>query len=70
MPAEPTQKKLKRRASRKDLEEHNTSARFDGTHGRELELKRNRGEVSGFCFLAFDALLIHTPQVSCAECRR
>jgi hypothetical protein len=42
MPAEPTKAKLKRRTSRKDLEEY----RFDGSHGRELELKRNRGS---FC---------------------
>ncbi|KAJ3515208.1 hypothetical protein NLJ89_g1912 [Agrocybe chaxingu] len=42
MPAEPTKAKLKRRASRKELEEY----RFDGSHGRELEMKRNRGEVS------------------------
>lgn len=39
MPAEPTKAKLKRRSSRKDLDEY----RFDGSHGRELELKRNRG---------------------------
>jgi len=40
MPAELTKSKLKRRTSRKELEEY----RFDGTHGRELELKRNRGQ--------------------------
>ena len=42
MPAEPTKAKLKRRTSRKDLEEY----RYDGAHGRELELKRNRGAYS------------------------
>ncbi|KAF8878384.1 fungal-specific transcription factor domain-containing protein [Gymnopilus junonius] len=42
MPAEPTKSKLKRRNSRKDLEEY----RFDGNHGRELELKRNRGSLA------------------------
>ncbi|KAJ3502601.1 hypothetical protein NLJ89_g8811 [Agrocybe chaxingu] len=41
MPAEPTTK-LKRRASRKELEEY----RLDGSHGRELEMKRNRGPFS------------------------
>ncbi|PFH47833.1 hypothetical protein AMATHDRAFT_151154 [Amanita thiersii Skay4041] len=39
MPAEPTKAKLKRKSSRKDLDDY----RFDGTHARELELKRNRG---------------------------
>ncbi|KAF8991889.1 fungal-specific transcription factor domain-containing protein [Cyathus striatus] len=38
MPAEPTKAKLKRRSSRKDLDDY----RFDSTHARELELKRNR----------------------------
>jgi hypothetical protein len=37
MPVEPTKNKLKRRTSR--CEDH----RFDPSHGRELELKRNRG---------------------------
>ncbi|PPQ72964.1 hypothetical protein CVT24_000166 [Panaeolus cyanescens] len=39
MPAEPTKAKLKRKSSRKEIDEY----RFDGSHGRELELKRNRG---------------------------
>jgi hypothetical protein len=39
MPPEPKQAKLRRKASRKELDEF----RFDGTHARELELKRNRG---------------------------
>ncbi|KAK0446109.1 fungal-specific transcription factor domain-containing protein [Armillaria borealis] len=48
MPAEKT--KLKRRASRREVDEF----KFDGTHARELEQKRNRDNN----------------QVSCAECRR
>ena len=47
MPVEPTKNKLKRRTSR--CEDH----RFDPSHGRELELKRNRGlsnEHSSFFF--------------------
>ncbi|KII83074.1 hypothetical protein PLICRDRAFT_47428 [Plicaturopsis crispa FD-325 SS-3] len=43
MPVEPSQSKLKRRASRKELED---ALRFDGGHAREIELKRNRGEIS------------------------
>jgi hypothetical protein len=49
MPVEPTKNKLKRRTSR--CEDH----RFDPSHGRELELKRNRGlspEYPSF-FLSF-----------------
>ncbi|TFK67014.1 hypothetical protein BDN72DRAFT_961339 [Pluteus cervinus] len=41
MPPEPTKTKLKRKSSRKEIEEY----RFDATHARELELKRSRGEV-------------------------
>ncbi|KAF5380642.1 hypothetical protein D9757_007065 [Collybiopsis confluens] len=40
MPPEP-KAKLKRRSSRKEVEEY----KFDGGHARELELKRSRGEV-------------------------
>ncbi|KAH6901766.1 hypothetical protein BKA70DRAFT_1308535 [Coprinopsis sp. MPI-PUGE-AT-0042] len=42
MPAEPTKAKLKRRSSRKDLGDFG----FDGTHARELELKRTRGRCA------------------------
>ncbi|KAG6829926.1 hypothetical protein H0H87_009784 [Tephrocybe sp. NHM501043] len=44
MPAEPTQAKLKRRASRssKDIPDEG-HGRFDAGHSRELEMKRNRG---------------------------
>ncbi|KAG6841583.1 hypothetical protein C0991_009338 [Blastosporella zonata] len=49
MPAELTQAKLKRRLSRaKDLsDEYGHGGRFDAGHARELELKRNRGQLRG-----------------------
>ena len=47
MPVEPTKNKLKRRTSR--CEDH----RFDPSHGRELELKRNRGLSPEFSFFFF-----------------
>lgn len=40
MPAEPTKTKLKRRSSRKDLEDYH----LDGGQTRELEQKRSRGQ--------------------------
>lgn len=49
MPAEPTKAKLKRRTSRKDFDEY----RFDGSHARELELKRNRGASSSLVEVSF-----------------
>ncbi|KAF7431245.1 hypothetical protein PC9H_006967 [Pleurotus ostreatus] len=43
MPVDPsTKSKLKRRSSRRDIDEF----KFDGTHARELEMKRNRGASS------------------------
>ncbi|KAG6888704.1 hypothetical protein C0995_006495 [Termitomyces sp. Mi166 len=45
MPAELTQARLKRRASRKDLDEYG-GLRFDTGHARELEQKRIRGSLS------------------------
>lgn len=44
MPAEPTKAKLKRRTSRRDIDEF----KFDGSHAREIELKRNRGAFPYF----------------------
>ncbi|KAF5316367.1 hypothetical protein D9619_006871 [Psilocybe cf. subviscida] len=67
MPVEPTQKKLKKRSSRKDLDEH-SSLRFDGTHGRELELKRNRGEVS--CAECRRLKIKCDKQIPCQSCQR
>jgi hypothetical protein len=42
MPAEPTKQKSRRRSGRKDGDEY----KFDGGHAREVERKRNRGEIS------------------------
>ena len=42
MPPEPTKGKLKRKASRREIEEY----RFDGGHAREIEQKRNNGQIS------------------------
>ena len=39
MPVEPTNAMLKRRISRRDLDEY----QFDGSYARELELKRSKG---------------------------
>ncbi|KAF9474117.1 hypothetical protein BDN70DRAFT_885189 [Pholiota conissans] len=64
MPAEPTKAKLKRRTSRKDLDEY----RFDGTHGRDLELKRNRGEVS--CAECRRLKIKCDKQIPCQSCQR
>ncbi|KJA16557.1 hypothetical protein HYPSUDRAFT_80028 [Hypholoma sublateritium FD-334 SS-4] len=64
MPAEPTKAKLKRRTSRKDLEEY----RYDGAHGRELELKRNRGAVS--CAECRRLKIKCDKQIPCQSCQR
>ncbi|KAF8159144.1 fungal-specific transcription factor domain-containing protein [Crassisporium funariophilum] len=64
MPAEPTKAKLKRRSSRKDLEEY----RYDGSHGRELELKRNREEVS--CAECRRLKIKCDKQIPCQSCQR
>ncbi|KDR81325.1 hypothetical protein GALMADRAFT_116293 [Galerina marginata CBS 339.88] len=64
MPAEPTKAKLKRRSSRKDLEEY----RFDGSHGRELELKRNRVQVS--CAECRRLKIKCDKQIPCQSCQR
>ncbi|CAA7261067.1 unnamed protein product [Cyclocybe aegerita] len=64
MPAEPTTAKLKRRTSRKELEEY----RFDGSHGRELEMKRNRGEVS--CAECRRLKIKCDKQIPCQSCQR
>ncbi|KIM39410.1 hypothetical protein M413DRAFT_446927 [Hebeloma cylindrosporum] len=64
MPAELSKSKLKRRTSRKELDEY----RFDGTHGRELELKRNRGEVS--CAECRRLKIKCDKQIPCQSCQR
>lgn len=61
----PEQKvKLKRRSSRKELDEF----RFDGTHARELEMKRNRGEVS--CAECRRLKIKCDKQIPCQSCQR
>ncbi|TFK21657.1 hypothetical protein FA15DRAFT_672344 [Coprinopsis marcescibilis] len=64
MPPEPTKSKVKRRTSRKDLDDF----RFDGTHARELELKRTRGEVS--CAECRRLKIKCDKQVPCQSCVR
>ncbi|KAJ2927802.1 hypothetical protein H1R20_g9292, partial [Candolleomyces eurysporus] len=64
MPPEPTKAKLKRRSSRKELDEY----RFDGTHARELEMKRNRGEVS--CAECRRLKIKCDKQIPCQSCQR
>ncbi|KAF8656078.1 hypothetical protein AX16_002778 [Volvariella volvacea WC 439] len=64
MPAEPTKSKLKRRSSRKDLDEY----RFDTAHARELELKRSRGEVS--CAECRRLKIKCDKQIPCQSCQR
>ncbi|KNZ78888.1 hypothetical protein J132_09134 [Termitomyces sp. J132] len=61
MPAEPTQAKLKRRASRKDLDEYG-GLRFDTGHLRELEQKRIRG--------IFSLKIKCDKQIPCQSCQR
>lgn len=62
MPAEKT--KLKRRASRREVDEF----KFDGTHARELEQKRNRGEVS--CAECRRLKIKCDKQIPCQSCQR
>ncbi|KAJ7600992.1 fungal-specific transcription factor domain-containing protein [Mycena floridula] len=64
MPAEPTRAKLKRRSGRRDPEDY----RFDGGHARELELKRNRGEIS--CCECRRLKIKCDKQIPCQSCQR
>ncbi|KAF8073307.1 fungal-specific transcription factor domain-containing protein [Lyophyllum atratum] len=64
MPAEPTHAKVKRRSSRKDFDEY----RFDGSHARELEQKRSRGEVS--CAECRRLKIKCDKQIPCQSCQR
>ncbi|KAF9459093.1 fungal-specific transcription factor domain-containing protein [Collybia nuda] len=64
MPAELTKAKIKRRNSRKDFDEY----RFDGSHARELELKRNRGAVS--CAECRRLKIKCDKQIPCQSCQR
>ncbi|KAF8798672.1 hypothetical protein BYT27DRAFT_7203268 [Phlegmacium glaucopus] len=62
MPVEPTKNKIKRRTNR--CEDH----RFDPSHGRELELKRNRVEVS--CAECRRLKIKCDKQIPCQSCQR
>ncbi|KAF9522363.1 fungal-specific transcription factor domain-containing protein [Crepidotus variabilis] len=64
MPAEPTKARVKRKSSRKDLEEY----RLDGGHLRELESKRNRAEVS--CAECRRLKIKCDKQIPCQSCQR
>ncbi|KAL0954257.1 hypothetical protein HGRIS_005385 [Hohenbuehelia grisea] len=64
MPVEPSKAKLKRRNSRRDFEDF----KFDGTHARELEMKRSRGEVS--CAECRRLKIKCDKQIPCQSCQR
>ncbi|KAJ8509272.1 hypothetical protein ONZ45_g8546 [Pleurotus djamor] len=65
MPVDPTTKsKLKRRSSRREIDE----CKFDGTHARELEMKRNRGEVS--CAECRRLKIKCDKRIPCQSCQR
>ncbi|KAF9493817.1 hypothetical protein BDN71DRAFT_1590785 [Pleurotus eryngii] len=65
MPVDPsTKSKLKRRSSRRDIDEF----KFDGTHARELEIKRNRGAVS--CAECRRLKIKCDKQIPCQSCQR
>lgn len=64
MPADP-KPKLKRRSSRRDVDEY----KFDGgSHARELELKRSRGEIS--CAECRRLKIKCDKQIPCQSCQR
>ncbi|KAF8448743.1 fungal-specific transcription factor domain-containing protein [Boletus edulis BED1] len=64
MPPEPTKGKLKRKASRKEVEEY----RFDGGHAREIEQKRNNGQIS--CAECRRLKIKCDKQIPCQSCQR
>ncbi|KAF9224214.1 hypothetical protein BS17DRAFT_780653 [Gyrodon lividus] len=64
MPPEPTKGKLKRKTSRKELEEY----RFDGGHAREIEQKRNNGQIS--CAECRRLKIKCDKQIPCQSCQR
>ncbi|KAH0836884.1 hypothetical protein J3R83DRAFT_8685 [Lanmaoa asiatica] len=64
MPPEPTKGKLKRKASRRDIEEY----RFDGGHAREIEQKRNNGQIS--CAECRRLKIKCDKQIPCQSCQR
>ncbi|KIJ65371.1 hypothetical protein HYDPIDRAFT_110415 [Hydnomerulius pinastri MD-312] len=64
MPPEPTKGKLKRKTSRREIEEY----RFDGGHAREIEQKRNNGQIS--CAECRRLKIKCDKQIPCQSCQR
>ncbi|KAF9232449.1 fungal-specific transcription factor domain-containing protein [Melanogaster broomeanus] len=64
MPPEPTKGKLKRRSIRKEAEEY----KFDGGHSREIEQKRNNGQIS--CAECRRLKIKCDKQIPCQSCQR
>ncbi|KAF8553012.1 hypothetical protein OG21DRAFT_1597855 [Imleria badia] len=64
MPPEPTKGKLKRKASRREIDEY----RFDGGHTREIEQKRNNGQIS--CAECRRLKIKCDKQIPCQSCQR
>ncbi|KIK95062.1 hypothetical protein PAXRUDRAFT_827363 [Paxillus rubicundulus Ve08.2h10] len=64
MPPEPTKGKLRRKTSRKELDEY----RFDGGHAREIEDKRNSGQIS--CAECRRLKIKCDKQIPCQSCQR
>ncbi|KAH7909940.1 fungal-specific transcription factor domain-containing protein [Hygrophoropsis aurantiaca] len=64
MPPEPTKAKSKRKSSRREAEE---SYRFDGGHAREIEQKRNSGQIS--CAECRRLKIKCDKQIPCQSCQ-
>ncbi|KAG1747737.1 fungal-specific transcription factor domain-containing protein [Suillus paluster] len=64
MPPDPTKGKLKRKSSRREGEEF----RFDGGHAREIEQKRNNGQIS--CAECRRLKIKCDKQIPCQSCQR
>ncbi|OAX35675.1 hypothetical protein K503DRAFT_773227 [Rhizopogon vinicolor AM-OR11-026] len=64
MPPDPTKGKLKRKSSRREGEEF----RFDGGHARDIEQKRNNGQIS--CAECRRLKIKCDKQIPCQSCQR
>ncbi|EGN96940.1 hypothetical protein SERLA73DRAFT_75787 [Serpula lacrymans var. lacrymans S7.3] len=64
MPPEPTKAKLKRKSSRREVEDF----RFDGGHAREIEQKRINGQIS--CAECRRLKIKCDKQIPCQSCQR
>lgn len=64
MPPDTTKGKLKRRSSRREVEDF----RFDGGHAREIEQKRNNGQIS--CAECRRLKIKCDKQIPCQSCQR